>query len=101
MQFEAGSHRTNLWFGEEARAMLRVLEPVAFGNQLFNGLPQHLLPRVAEQHLRLRIDEDNGSVAVHDDNRIGSGLEESAEFVFGLLALADVANGTGNQQSFL
>src|SRR5260221_9054017 len=99
-QLEPGAHRTDFGAGEEPRAMLRVVALEPLGNELFDGLPEQFLPRVAEQLLGLRIDDFDVPVHTHNHHRVGSSIQKRSELVLHALSVGHVADGARNEQPF-
>ena len=51
----------------------------ALGYEDLHRLPEQLGARVAEDPLRLPVDEDDHAVVRHDDHGVGGGLEQIAK----------------------
>jgi hypothetical protein len=52
----------------------------ALGHERLDALSHELPGRVPEELLRLRVDQDNLSLSIGDDHRIGHGVEERLKF---------------------
>src|SRR5258708_7596600 len=79
--------------------MARVFDAESLRYQLLDQLPNKLQPRVAKELLGLGVDEDDGSLAVHDHDRIWSRLQKPTELVLGTLPLGDVADRARDQRA--
>lgn len=62
----------------------------AGGQQHLHRLADHLLPGIAEQPLRLRVDEVDHAALVHDDDGVGDRLHDATKPVVGEPAVGDV-----------
>src|SRR5437879_11108741 len=62
-------------------------------------LSHQLLGLPAKQAYRLGIDQHHLAAAIDDDHRVRRRLQQILEFLLGLPAVADVANGAGDEQS--
>ncbi len=81
--------------------MRRMPRAKSLGHEDIDTLAEQVLPRVAEQPLGLAVHEQNDSFAVDDDNGVRRGFEQSAELLFGLLALADVAHSAHHDRTLV
>src|SRR5205807_1255917 len=78
-----------------------VLFAKPFRHEDLHPLADQLVAAVTENLFGLGIDQEDPALLVHDDHRVGGRLEEAAEFLLGLLAFGDVADGAGHQGAFL
>ena len=101
VQLQPFTHRAHSRLVEETRAVFRMLaaEPVRHEN--LDLLFEELFARIPEELLHLGIDQHDLPLSIHDDHRIRSGFQQSAEFLLGLLALGDVTDGGGDEGTFL
>src|SRR5688572_28573020 len=67
----------------------------------FDRQPDELLARVPKELLRLCVDEHEPPIPPNDQHRIGRGLEQTAEPLFGLPSLGAVANSARHDHPFL
>jgi hypothetical protein len=56
--------------------VIAVLLAKAFREQEFDRLTEQLCPLIAEQALRLTVDEHDLPIPIHDHNTIGRGLQQ-------------------------
>src|SRR5207302_95318 len=87
---EARSHGPNAGIGKVAVPVASMLLPIARRHENLDGLPKQFRARKAEEMLRLAIDEGDRAVFLNDDDGIGSGLQQAAEFLFGALAFREI-----------
>ena len=97
VQFQAGAHGAGARGGRKALAVMRVVGRVAGGDQHFHVLAQQFGARIAEQALRLRVDQHDLAVAVDDDDGVRRRFEQAAKLLFGAAAVADVADGADDK----
>ncbi len=74
---------------------------IAVRQEQLDFLAEQVGAREAEELLGLGVDENDVSLAVDDDDRVGSGLEQAPEFLLRLLAFADVADRAHHERAFL
>ena len=72
-------HRPDVRLAQEPGAVVAVLLQEARGDQDLDRPADDLLPAIAEQHLDLRVHQDDDAVAVDHDHRVGGSLEQPAE----------------------
>ena len=97
-QLEPDAHRARARLTEVAGAVPGMSPAKALRDEQLDPLADQLVSCVAEEPLRLGVDQDDAAVPVDDDHRVGRGLEQVPESFFRLLALADVADRGGDQR---
>ena len=70
--------------------MGRVAGAVPLGDEHLDGRAQQLFAGIAEEPLRLGVDEDQSALLVHDDHGVGRGFQQLRELRGQPLALAQV-----------
>ncbi len=75
---------------EEAGDVTRVADAKALGNQHLQRLAEQFRARIAEQRLRVAIDESDLAAAVCHEHRVGRRLHHQAKALLGPFTLADV-----------
>jgi hypothetical protein len=75
----AGAHRPGLWVGQVVVASLRVDVPRRFRDEELHRLSLELVTAVAEQPLRLGVDQGDAAVAVDRHDGVRSRVEEATE----------------------
>src|SRR6266481_1404848 len=83
VELQARAHGANLRRCKKTGAMLRMLLTESLGYQDLDPFTQELVPRVPEERLRLRVDELDAALAIHDDHRIRCGFQQIAELALG------------------
>ena len=97
-QVQAGAHGPDVRVGEKLIAMVGVLSAKSLRHQDLDRLTEQLLPAVAEQLFRLRVDQENEAVAIDDHQGIRNRLEHGLEF-FDLGQPGRIENGAGRAPS--
>src|SRR5207244_4484336 len=72
--------------------MLGVGAAESIGDEHLDPLADELIARIAEELLRLCVDEQDAAILVDDDHRIRRRFEETSELLLRLLSIADVSN---------
>src|SRR2546421_11954981 len=95
-QLQPGTHRAAAWILEKAPRITGMLPAETFRHKNFNLSSKQFLALVTEDFFGLRIHQHDRSLAVDDDNGIGSGFEQRFEFLIGLAALGNVLRRSNN-----
>ena len=75
-QLQSGTHRATAWILEKAPRITGMLPTETFRHKNFNLSSKQFLALVTEDFFCLRIHQHDRSLAVDDDNGIGSGFEQ-------------------------
>ena len=86
----ADAHGTCVRIGEEAGAIGGVLAPKALRDQDLHGLSLQLFAAVAEDLLRLSVEQHDPALRVDHDHRVRSPFHGEAELLLGSLAIGNL-----------
>ena len=91
-QFEPDAHPSRPRVTEEPGAVPGMRPAKALGNEELDPFPDEFVSCVAEEPLRLGVDQDDAPVLVDDDHGVRSGLQQVLESFLRLLAITDVTD---------
>src|SRR5438552_2145856 len=101
IELEVRTHGTDSRIGEVARTVRGMPATETLGDENLDRPAHQLGSWMAEQLLRLRVDENDVAVPVDDHDSVGGCLEESAELRLDVLAFRDVPNSRCDERPLL
>lgn len=99
VQVQVRAHGANAAVVDVAVPVGGVVPVETLRDQHLHLTAEEFLSSVAEQGLRLGVDQLDGAAVVHDDDGVRCGLQQGTETCFRRLTFADVAHGGGDEES--
>src|SRR5439155_12200546 len=99
VQLQTRPHGTRARSAEKAGAVAGMLAAKTLRDQNLDFLAEELLAGITEQLLGLRVHEHDAAITIDNDDGVGRGFQQTLEFLFRPLAVANIPNRAHRQRA--